>query len=49
MGLIRVRVGIDVAGGNLSSATVDHNALAEFVFRDTIPRSAEIKDLERMN
>jgi hypothetical protein len=45
-GSVGVGVGVDVAGGNLSSTTIDHNAFAEFVFRDTVPRSTEIKDLK---
>lgn len=44
--LVRVRVRVDVTGGNLSSTTIDDNAFAEFVFRDTVPRSTKIKNLD---
>lgn len=46
MGSIRIGVGVDIAGGDLSSAAVDHNAFAEFVSRDTIPCGTEIKNLD---
>lgn len=46
MGSIGVGVRIDVAGGYLPPATVDHNAFAKFAFRDTIPRGTKIKDLD---
>lgn len=44
--LIGVGVGVHAAAGDLSSATVDCNSFAKFVFGNTITSGSEIEDLD---
>lgn len=44
--LVGFRVGVEVAGYDLPTMTIDNNALAQLVVRYTVPRSTEVENLD---
>lgn len=44
--LVGFRVGVEVAGYDLQTMTIDNNALAQLVVRYTVPRSTEVENLD---